>query len=137
MSATSSLEQATRANRFMVIFGALIITGVAVYFGFMALDGFSLESHEGVARVTDKEYREAGTTYTTQVIGGSTRTIPQTTGEMFILGLDIEGHATEAAVTKDMYSTVRTGDAVQVTYQRRRLTGALQVIDITVASRRR
>jgi hypothetical protein len=131
MISASPRELRPQGNRFMVIFGAVIVAGVALYFAFMVLDGVGLESHEGEARVTGKEYRESGTTYTTQVIGGTARSIPHTTGEMYILALEVDGKETQAPVTKELYSTVRTGDRLQVTYQQRRLTGALQVVDVS------
>jgi hypothetical protein len=131
MSAWSGREPQPQGNPFMVIFGAVILAAVALYFGFMAADGMGLASRQATARVTGKEYRDPGTTYTTQVIGGKTHSIPRATSEMYLLGLDIDGRETQAPVTKELYSAVRTGDRLAVRYQQRRLTGGLQVLDVT------
>lgn len=114
----------------MYVFGGVILVGVALYFLFMAVDGQALGNTKGTARVVDKEYREAGRTYTTEIIGGQTRTIPRVTPEMYILKLEIDGRQTEAPVAKSLYDAVNKGDKVQVVYRRRRITGALQVTDV-------
>ncbi len=114
----------------MYVFGVVILLGVGLYFLFMAVDGQAIGNTRGTATVVDKEYREAGRTYTTQIVGGQTRTIPRVTPEMYILKLEINGRKTEAAVAKSIYDAVNKGDKVQVVYRRRRITGALQVVDV-------
>jgi len=120
-----------KPNRFIVWFGVVVVVGVVLYFLFMLVDGTGLANQEGAATVQGKEYREAGTTYATQRIGNRTQTIPQTTAEMYILYLEINGTQTWGAVDKKLYEGVRMGDRVKVVYQQRRITGNLQVLEVT------
>ena len=119
-----------RSAQIMMIFGAVIIVGVLLYYGFWTLDGLGLEDEQGTATVTGKEYVEPGMTYSRQYIGGQLRTLPQTTGEMYILELNIGGEVTSVAVDKNRYDAVKANDEVDVVYQRRRLTGGLQVVEL-------
>lgn len=130
MNSSSSAAVQPRPNRFMYVFGGLILVGVGLYFLLMGVDSQALDNTKGTATVVGKEYREAGRTYTTEIIGGRTRTIPRVTSEMYILKLEINGRQTEAAVAKSLYDAINNGDKVQVVYRRRRITGALQVVDV-------
>jgi hypothetical protein len=114
----------------MVIFGLLIVTVVGLYMAFMAVNDLALRNRQGTAMVIRKEYRDASRIYSTQVIGGRTQTIPQTTPEMYLLHLDVEGRHGVSAVAKSLYDHLEPGNQVQVIYQQRRLTGALQVVDV-------
>lgn len=120
-----------KPSRFIILFGAAVLIGVASYYLFMLIDGAGLPDIEGTAIVHGKEYREAGTTYTTQKIGDRMQTIPQSTAEMYVLSLEIEGVKTEAAVDKKLYEEIQMGEQVKVIYQRRRLLGSLQVLKVT------
>lgn len=122
--------QTEKHLNFMVILGGIVLCCVAIYFLFMAINDIALEKKEGYATVAGKGYREAGRTYTTQVIGGRAHTIPQSTPEMYILMLDIAGRQIECAVSRDLYGMINAGEKVTVVYQRRRITGGLQVLDV-------
>lgn len=119
-----------RSAQIMMVVGAVIIAGVLFYYGFWAIDGLGLEDRQGTATVTGKEYVEPGMTYSRQYIGGQIRTLPQTTSEMYILELDIGGEQTSVAVDRGRHDAVEPGDEVRVVYQRRRLTGGLQVVEL-------
>ena len=115
----------------MYIFGAIILVCVVGWYAFNAIDGIGLQSQTGTARVIDKEHRDAHQTYTTDIIGGQARTVARGVPEMYILKLDIAGHEATGAVDKNVYNAVNSLDVVQVTYQRRRITGRLQIVNVT------
>ena len=119
------------AVSFMPILGGLILVVVASYFLFNAVDGTGLVSRSGRAAVVGKQYKPAGQTYTRQVIGSQTLNVPQTTPEMFVLDLDLEGQRVQGTTDRALYERISAGDQVQVTYQQRRITGALQVLDVS------
>ena len=109
---------------FMPLVGAVVLVRVALYFAFMITDGMWLPDRMGTATVTGKEYREAHQTYATQPVGKTNLVRSQTVPEMYILKLEIHGKPTIAARSKkSIYNAVRAGDAVEVTYQRRRCHG--------------
>ena len=83
------------------------------------------------ASVVGKEYREAGTSYTTQVIGGQTRQVPHATAEAFVLDLDVDGDQAQAAVDRSLYEAVKSGDRVQIEFTRRRISGMIVVGRVT------
>jgi hypothetical protein len=118
-------------SRYMVILGAIIVICVVFYFSFTSIDGFALGNRKGKASVVSKEYRETKQGYSTETIGGRTRTVPRVTPEMYVLKLKLDGKETEFAVEKGLYNAINVGDQVQVTYQRRRITGAIKIIEVT------
>jgi hypothetical protein len=114
----------------MYIFGAIILVAVAGWFAFSALDRSALQTQEGRAAVTGKEHRPPGTTYTRTIINNRTVTLPQSTAEAFVLALSIDGGDAYGFTDRELYDAIEVGDSVSVTYQRRRITGAVQVIAI-------
>ena len=118
-------------NRFIVVFGGLVLAGVVLYYAFMAVDGLGLDDQQAQGTVLGKEHRAPGRTYSTQIVGNRTLVVPQTTADAYVLRLDIRGRETAALVDKDTYDAVTLSARVTVTFQRRRLTGAIQVVAVT------
>jgi hypothetical protein len=117
-------------NRFFVVFGGLVLAGVVLYYAFMAVDGLGLADQQAQGTVLGKEHRPPGRSYSTQIVGNRTLVVPQTTSDAYVLRLDIRGRETAALVDKDTYDAATPSAQVTVTFQRRRLTGAIQVIAI-------
>ena len=117
----------TAGSNIWPLMGGLIVLAVVLYFGFRAVDAAGIPRQSGSATVTGKEYRPAAKTYRTDLVGGQTRAIPQVSPERYVLKLEFEGKDTECTVSRDLYQSLQQGDRVQVVYQKRRLTGALQV----------
>jgi len=120
----------TRAARIMYVLGPVILVAVGGWYAFSAVDSMGLSSQTGSAVVTGKEHRAAGKTYRTTVINNRTVTIPETTPEAYVLTLALDGDTTVGVADREVYEQVRTGDRVSVTYQRRRITGGLQVVKV-------
>jgi hypothetical protein len=114
----------------MYILGAIILVCVVGWYSFSAIDSIGLQNQSGTGTVIAKEHREARQTYTTDIIGGQARTVARTMPEMYALRLDISGHETTATVDRDLYNSVSPHDEVRITYQRRRITGSLQVVHV-------
>jgi hypothetical protein len=117
--------------RFMYILGAIILGGAVVWLGGMAIDGMGLEERTGGAVVTGKSHHEAGTTYTQRTINNRSYVVPQATPEIYALELDLDGQAAVGSVDRDMYAAMSAGDSVRVRYMRRRLTGGIDVVEVT------
>lgn len=115
----------------MWIVGLVIMVCVAVYFLFLAADGLALPSQTSTAKVVGKGYREAGQSYYTEIINGRPVAAPRTTPEAYVLKLTFDGHEAECPVSLVLYDATNDGDEVQVTYQRRRITGALKVMSVS------
>jgi hypothetical protein len=115
---------------FMPMVCAIVLAALALYFGFMAIDGFGLPEQSSLSAVLGKHFREAHQNYASQPVGNTHLVRSSTVPEMYILELDIAGTPAMAAVEKGVYDAVRNGDKLQVTYQRRRLTGTLQVTSV-------
>jgi hypothetical protein len=118
------------SQNFMAMMGAVIIILVVAYFGFQAIDSLGLEPQKASAVVVEKNYHAADKTYTTQYINKRTQVIPQITPEVYLLLLEIDGEKSEGAVPKEIYDAVRISQRVEVTFERRRLTGSLVVIEV-------
>jgi hypothetical protein len=121
----------TGAVSFMPVLGAIILIVVALYFAFTAIDGVGLPMQSGRATVLGKQYRPAGQTYTRQIVGNQTLNVPQATPEMFVLDLDLDGQRVQGTTARALYEQLAAGDEVSVTYQQRRITGALQVLSVS------
>lgn len=119
-----------RSKPAMHIFGIIILAGFVLYYGFLAADALGLATQTGTAKVTGKGFRKAGRTYYTQYIEGRPLVMPQAIPEMYLLKIEIGGRETECAVAQSVHEAVKINDRVQVTYQRRRLTHALRVLDV-------
>lgn len=114
----------------MIMLGIIIVIGTGAYFLFAAADSLALGAQQGRATVTGREYREMKRTYSTELIGGQTRSVPRVIPEMYVLRLRLNGRETEFSVEQSFYNAVKVGDQVRVTYQRRRLTGAIRIIEV-------
>jgi len=117
--------------RFMPIFGAIILAGVALYYGFVAVDTLGLGNLTNLARVVGKQYVKPGTSYQPEPIGGAIITKSVQKPEVYLLKLNLTNHETYAAVGKSFYDSLNLNDQVRVSYQRRRLTGRLQVLAVS------
>ena len=115
----------------MTVLGAVILAAVVLYFLFTAVDGMGLATQIDSAAVAGKQHRPAARTSTPQVINGRTVNVPTTTPELFLLELDLHGRRVRGAADRTLFEDVQTGDPVQVTYQQRRFTGALQVLAVS------
>lgn len=112
------------------LLGGLILIAVLVYFGFQAVDAAGLQPQTGTATVLGKEHKPPGKSYKTDIVGGQTRVIPQYTPDLYLLKLRFGNQETTAAVERDLFDAIAVGDQVSATYQRRRLSGGLQVIRV-------
>ena len=128
MSGTS----APKGTKFMTVLGAVILVAVAAYYAFASVDAMGLASQTATARVMGKDHRPMSQTYTREIIGGQMRTVPHVNPEMYILQLDLNGERASGVTDQLLFDRVNVGDTVKVTYQRRRLTRALQVVSVSL-----
>jgi hypothetical protein len=115
----------------MWVVGILVLIGMALYALFAAVDGAGLATHEGSATVLDKGYLAAGLTYYTQIIDNRPYVRTDIRPEMYLLKLRVDGGETTAVVPRETYEAFKPGDRVRAAYQRRRLTGALEVVRVS------
>lgn len=116
--------------RLVYLLGILVLLAGACYWLFAAADGLALSRHTDVATVVGKTHREAGTTYTTEIINGRPYPTRHTTPEAYVLQLALPSGRAEGTTDRELYAAVAAGDRVRVTYARRRVTGAIQVLDV-------
>jgi hypothetical protein len=122
---------AAQQGTIMYKVGAIVLVGVALYFLFTAANTFGLAEQTVTASVVSKAFREAGKTYVTQVIGGKTYTRPQTTPEAYLVTVKLDGKDATGAVDASLFEQLQQGDPVHVVYQKRRLTGATQIVRVS------
>lgn len=121
----------TDTANWMPILGGIILIVVVGYFGLRALDTVGLNTQSETAFVTGKEHVPMKKGYRTDVVGAQTRVIPQVTPEMYVLRLRIGSSEAAHPVERELFDSVSNGDRLRVTYQRRRLTGGLQVTGVS------
>lgn len=118
---------------FMPVAGGAVLAAVACYFLFFAADTYALAPATTSAKLTRKEYRAAHMGYTSEIIGGQTKAVPRVYPEAYVVHFELLGKPAEATVLKDTYGALAIGDALDVTYQKRRITGAFQIMGVTKA----
>lgn len=121
---------AMRSARAMYVLGVVALVGAGLYSLFAIMDGVALRTDAGAAAVVGKVHRDAARTYTTEIINGRGYVVPRTTPEMNVVQLDLSGRRAAHATDRALYEELETGDTVHVTYQRRRITGAVQILDL-------
>jgi hypothetical protein len=116
--------------------GLIVLIVVGFYFLFMAADGLGLQARKDNGTVVGREHREAVMGHRTEILNYRPLVVPHVTPEKYILKLDINGRQAEGTVSRSFFETVQPGDKVQVTFQKRRLTGLLRVLEVTKADQR-
>jgi hypothetical protein len=111
--------------------GLIILIIVGLYFLFLAVDGLDLETRNDAGTVIGREHREAARGHRMEIINNRPLVVPHTTGPKYVLILDIGGQPAEATVFGSLFDAVQPGDRLQVTFQKRRLTGRVQILDVT------
>src|SRR5258705_9181298 len=117
--------------RVMYVLGPVILLLVGGWYAFSAVDSMGLAATEGSGLVTGKQHRPPSKTYTTTVINNRTMTVPHVTPEAFVLTLTVAGDTAQGMADRDLYERVQVGDRVSVTYERRRVTGRMQVVKVS------
>jgi hypothetical protein len=120
--------------RFMPILGGIILIAVALYYTFWAINSLGLEHLSGVATVTGKEYRPAGTSYQSERVAGRNYVRTLQTPEQYIVTLDLLNQPVAGTVDSMLYNALKPGERVQVTYQRQRLTNSMIVQKIAATN---
>jgi hypothetical protein len=115
------------ALRFLPILGGIILIVVFLYYAFWAINSLGLENRSAFATVTGKEYLAPGTSYQSQQIAGRNYVRSLQTAERYIVTFNFLNQPAAGAVDSALYNALKSGDQVQVTYQRGRLTGAVLV----------
>jgi hypothetical protein len=122
---------APASARFTAVMGTILLAGAAIWMGAMALDGMGLEENTGSAVVTGKSHRDAGSTYTREIINNRSYTVARGTPEVYALLLELEGTLASGAVNQGMWDTTAAGDSVRVKFRRRRLTHGIEILAVT------
>jgi len=125
-----SMSSSPSSSNFMYLFGAIILVCVAIYFLLLAIDSLGLEEKKTQAKVSSKGYKQAGKTYITQIVANRPIVLPQVKPEMYILEVEIQGRKIECVVDKSLFDRIEVGEEVQVLYQKRRILGKIQVIQV-------
>jgi hypothetical protein len=114
----------------MYIVSALVILAVIGYYLFIAINTTGLSSASTTTTVVDKGFREGGTSFFSQPIGGQQITRMTRTPDAYLLKLQVAGQQLEHPVDKALYDSLAAGDEVDVTYQRKRITGGIQITSV-------
>src|SRR5262245_973955 len=111
--------------------GIVILIFIGLWGLFLAVDGLGVTMQQGMATVVGREHRDNVKGSRMDVIARQPMVVPHTTPEKYILKLAINDRQTEGTVSRSLFEEVQPGDRVQVTFQKRRLTGRVQVLDVT------
>jgi len=119
------------ANPFIYIFSVAAIGAVLLYYVYGAIDQTGLEVSTAVATVTDKQFTKSGRSYYTTIAGGRTWVQSKETPETYAVVLTVGNERTAGVVSKELYESLQPNDTVQVKIRRTRITGRLEVVEVT------
>ena|SRR5437016_2980894 len=119
------------ANPFIYIFSVAAIGAVLLYYVYGAIDQAGLEVSPAVATVTDKQFTKSGRSYYTTIAGGRTWVQSKETPETYAVVLTVGNERTAGVVSKELYESLQPNDSVQVKIRRTRITGRLEVVEVT------
>ena len=124
----TNVERAPR--NVMPLIGGVILFSVAAYYAFLGADTLGLPELKTTAVVVGKGYRAAGTTYVTRIIENRPYVLSQATPEAYLLELKMDGQSVDAAVSRELFETIKTSDGVRVAYRKGRLTGTVRILGV-------
>lgn len=120
-----------RANPFAFIFPILAIGALLIYFTYAAIDRMGLEVRTTAATVLGKQFTKSGKSYYTTNAGGRTWIQSQDTPETYAVELMVADERTAGLVSKQLFESLQANDTVQVKIRRTRITGRLEVMEVT------
>lgn len=97
------------ARKVLLAFGLFLILAIGVYFLYVTIDGAALSTQQGKARVLAKA---------------------RVLLDDYHLKLAIDGEETFAPVAEEIYEAVQVGAEVQVSYQQRRISRRINVVQV-------
>lgn len=104
----------------------LVVLGVLLWLA----DSKLLAVENAAGPVTWKRIVEAHMEHRMVNVGGSNRPVPHAVPRQFLLKVKLAGGEYEKAVPREIYDRVQINEMVRVRYQRRRLTGAMQLLSV-------
>jgi hypothetical protein len=119
------------APSWMPVLGGIVLVCVAGYYGFQAFDRFGVPTQKTTGTVTGKEYKPAHMTYTTDIINGRAQTMPRSVPDIYAVFIRTSDGDSSAAVDRKLYNELSNGDRIAVTYKKRRLTGAMEIVGVS------
>ena len=122
--------QSESGSSYTYVFPALIFVGVLLWYLYGAVDRIGLETQEGEARVTGKQFAQGSTTYNQKIVAGRAWTETVQNPDQYIVNLELRGEPTGGAVTPELYQSLQEGERVRVKYIRTRFSGRLLVTDV-------
>lgn len=119
------------ANPVAYIIPAVLVVGFGLYYLYGAIDRVGLPVQQAEAVVTGKTYTPGGTTYNTNVVAGRAWTQANELPDNYAVSLRVGQEAAVALVTKQKFDTLMADDRVRVKMRRTRLSGRLEVVELT------
>jgi hypothetical protein len=119
------------ANPFAYIFPLILLIGVGGYYLYGAIDRVGLATQSADAVVTGKQVSAGGTTYNTNIVAGRAWTQAYQQADFYAVTLNLGTEPAVALVTKEAFDSYNAGDSVKVKWHRTRLSGRLEVIDVS------
>ena len=119
------------ANRFGFIFSIVIIGVAVIYFAYGAVDRMGLEIQSVDATVVDKQFGEGVKAYNTTIAGGRPWIQSRETSDIYLVVLQVGGEKTGGLVSREVYESLKNGDAVRANVRRTRISRRMEAMEIT------
>jgi hypothetical protein len=117
--------------RWMRILVVVVLIGMACYTGFMMLERTGASTSTRRAAVTGKRHMPAHRTYVTEIIRGRSMVVPREVADAYVVDLALTDGRASGVVAQDLYDRLSVGDSVTAQVRRRRLSRAIDVLEIS------
>lgn len=117
--------------RWMRIFAGIVLAAVAAYYALTAVERTGVHARSVRGTVVNKRHVPSHRTYVTEVINGRSMVVPRDVADAYVVDLALPGGAASGVVTQELYDRLAAGDSVTVDVRQRRLSRALDVLQVS------
>lgn len=117
--------------RWMRVLVVVVIVAVVAYTGFMMVERTGAATTSVRGSVVDKRHVAAHRTYVTQIVNGRSVVVPREVDDAYVVDLSVPGGRTTGVVPQELYDRLAAGDSVTVEIRRRRISRAIDALQVS------
>ena len=112
---------------YLIILGGIMVACIVLGFLFKAINSAGLQEKSGNVPVTKKEYFPVKEEFVHYTVNNQPRMNKVEKYDVYVVTVDIDGKDATCNVDKSTYDNLAIGDPIQVTYKKKRITGAVDI----------
>ena len=117
--------------RWMRVLVVVVLVAVVAYTALMMVERTGAATLSVRGSVVDKRHVAAHRTYVTEIINGRSVVVPREVADAYVIELSVPGGRTTGVIPQELYDRLATGDSVTVEIRRRRISRAIDVLQVS------